>query len=273
MTGMNILYILIVVLYCASVSGYFIDFIHKNQKVNRLAFWLLSIVWLMQIAFMALRYIAFERLPIMTSFEAMFFYSWILVTASLFINHRFRTDFLIFFLNLIGFIVVVIGLMVPTGDVSPVLSELFIFEMLMIHVVVLLLSYAVFTVSFVFSFLYFLKHHMLKSKSFNARMARTGNLNTLERYSFFAAVTGIPFMLIGLILGVIWSYLSFDMIPWLDPKVVTSFIVLAFYGSYVFFYQVRKARGYQLVLLNLAAFLILLINYFLSGSFSTFHIW
>ena len=273
MAGVNLLYILIVLLYCLSVALYFIDYIHKNQKVKRMAFWLLSIVWVMQILFMILRYIEFERLPIMTSFEAMFVYAWMIVTVSMVVNVTFRTDFLVFFLNLVGFTVVVIGLLVPAGDISPELRELFVFEMLMIHVGVLLVAYAVFTVSSVFSLLYLIQHQMLKSRKPNSRISRLGNLPMLERNSFFAAVTGIPLMLIGLILGVIWTYISFDTIPWLDPKIVTSFMVVGSYGLYVFYFQFRKERGYRMVRLNLVSFLILLVNYFLSSSFSSFHIW
>ncbi|PYZ93662.1 cytochrome C assembly protein [Salipaludibacillus keqinensis] len=273
MLGLNLLYILIIVFYCLSVLGYFIDFIQNNQKVNRIAFWLLSIVWILQLVFLGLRALEYSRLPIMTIFEGMFFYAWILVTFSLIINRLYRMDFLIFFVNLIGFSVLTISIFAPAGDVSSQLAELFILELLIIHVVVLLLSYATFTLSFSFSMLYFLQHQMLKKKRWGERMTRTGNLSNLEKRSFIFALIGFPLMLIGLILGMIWAWIKFETIPWYDLKVLSSFIVLIVYGIYLFQYQVKKKRGYNLALLNIAAFLVLLINYFLSSSFSEFHIW
>ncbi|WP_416151400.1 inner membrane protein YpjD [Salipaludibacillus sp. HK11] len=273
MIGLNLLYILIIIFYCLSVLGYFIDFIQNNQKVNRLAFWLLSIVWVLQLLFLSLRAFEYSRLPIMTIFEGMFFYAWVLVTFSLIINKLYRMDFLVFIVNLVGFSILTVSLFAQAGDVSPELSDLLISELLIIHIVVLLISYAMFTLSFSFSMLYFFQHQMLKQKRWGEKMQRTGNLSNLERFSFLFALIGVPLMMIGLILGVIWAWVKFETFPWYDLKVISSFILLIVYGCYLFQYQFKKRRGYSLALLNIAAFLVLLINYFLSSSFSEFHIW
>lgn len=45
------IYELIVILYAVSVLLYFIDFVQNNRKANSIAFWLLSIVWVLQTAF------------------------------------------------------------------------------------------------------------------------------------------------------------------------------------------------------------------------------
>ncbi len=49
------IYELIVILYAVSVLLYFIDFVQNNRKANSIAFWLLSIVWVLQTAFLILR--------------------------------------------------------------------------------------------------------------------------------------------------------------------------------------------------------------------------
>ncbi|MCR6111523.1 cytochrome c biogenesis protein CcsA [Bacillus sp. A301a_S52] len=273
MLGLHLLYIFIIVFYCMSVSGYFIDFIQNNQKVNRIAFWLLSIVWVLQLIFLLLRALEYSRLPIMTIFEGMFFYSWILVTFSLIINKVYKMDFLVFVVNLVGFSILTISLFAPAGDVSAEFADLFILELLIIHVVMLLFAYGLFTLSFSFAMLYYFQHHMLKKKRWSDKMARMGNLSLLEKRSFQSALFGFPFMLVGLILGVIWGWTELAAFPWNDIKVLSSFLLLAMYGFYLFQYKVKQKRGYGLALLNIASFLVLLINYFLSSSFSQFHIW
>ena len=273
MATINALYILIILFYCMSVLGYFIDFMQNNQKVNRLAFWLLSIVWILQLAFLITRYIQFDRLPIMTLFEGMFFYAWILVTISLVINRIYRTDFLVFFINIIGFSVMAVSMLAPAGDVTDRLAELFVFELLVIHVVVLMISYGMFTIGFAFSALYFLQHQMLKKKQWNERMTRTGNLQTLERGSYTCSLIGFPLLLTGLILGLVYAWVTLDELPLTDIKVISSFIVLIVYGIYLFKYKVKRQRGFQLAQFHIGAFLVLLVNYFLSSSFSEFHFW
>lgn len=269
----NILYIAIIILYALSVLGYFIDFIQNNQKVKRIAFWLLSIVWVGQLSFIIIRTIEYSRLPLMTIFEGMFLYSWILVSFSLYISHRYKVDFLVLFLNVIGFSILAISIFAPSGDVSPRLAELMILELLVIHVSLILIAYALFTLSFSYSVLYFIQHHMLKQRKWSKRMGRIGNLSKLEKYSFAFNVIGFPLMFLGIILGVVWAWVRFSTVPWFDLKVLTSFVVLTVYGIFIFQWTVRKRRGYNIALLNIAAFLLLLINYFLSSSYTSFHIW
>ncbi|MBB5172650.1 cytochrome c biogenesis protein CcsA [Texcoconibacillus texcoconensis] len=270
---LNLIHVFIIVFYCFSVLGYFYDFIQNNQKVNRWSFWLLSIVWILQVTFIILRMLEFDRLPLMTIFEGLFFYSWLLVTFSLVINHLFRVDFLVFFLNVIGFALMAISIFAPAGDISPQLAELLIFELLVIHVVVVLLSYGSFTLSVSFSIMYIVQHQMLKQKKWGKRLGRFDNLTKLERSSFIFTIIGFPLMLTGLILGIVYTWITFDSVPWFDPKVVTSFLVLLVYGGYLFQRVVRGVRGYNLALFNAGAFLVLLINYFLSNAFSDFHLW
>ncbi|GAE34925.1 hypothetical protein [Halalkalibacter akibai] len=100
---MNWIYPITIILYSISLLGYFIDFLQNNRKVNRMAFWLLSIVWVLQTVFFIIRASELERLPLLTPFEGLFFYAWLVVTLSLAINWFFRVDFLVLFTNLIGF--------------------------------------------------------------------------------------------------------------------------------------------------------------------------
>ncbi|PRO64921.1 cytochrome C assembly family protein [Alkalicoccus urumqiensis] len=267
------LYFLILVFYSLSVLGYFIDFMQNNQKVNKAAFWLLSIVWGLQLVLFLLRYLLLDRLPLMTSLEGMFVYAWILVSVSLVLNRILKMNALMLFINAIGFILLAISMIAPAEDISPALASVLITEFLIVHVGLLLLSYAAFTISFVFSLLYIAQHKLLKKKKWGRWMDRFGTLSDLQRNAYFASLTGVPLLFTGLILGMIWASVTVGEIPWFDLKIVSSFLVLIVYGVFLVQYRIAGMRGYSLALLNTAAFLLLLINYFLSSVFSRFHIW
>ncbi|MGO4888600.1 cytochrome c biogenesis protein [Anaerobacillus sp. MEB173] len=273
MVSLNVLYILTVILYALSVLGYFIDFLQNNRKVNRTAFWLLSIVWVFQATFFILRMIEYDRLPILTMFEGLFFYAWLLVTLSLMINWFFRIDFIVFFTNVVGFIVMSINLFAPTGDVSTTFQQLLISELLIIHVTMVLSSYGAFTLAFIFSIMYILQHNMLKKKVWGKRLGRYGSLSNLDRYAYISVLLGVPLLLLGLILGLVWASLKLDHPLWLDAKVIGSFTVLSIYSVYLYLRVVKGLQGHSLALWNIAAFLIVMINYFLSGNLSSFHLW
>ncbi|MBP3949674.1 cytochrome C assembly family protein [Bacillus suaedae] len=270
---MNWIYPITIVLYSFSVFGYFIDFLQNNRKVNRIAFWLLSIVWVLQTVFFIFRALELNRVPLLTPFEGLFFYAWIIVTISLAINWYFRVDFLVFFTNVIGFSMMTFSLFTPDGDVPKSLSNLLASELLVIHISMILLSYAAFTVAFACQLLYVLQHQMLKKKIWGKRLGRFGALSKLDGISFIAVIIAWPLLLIGLILGFVWAYSQLGEIILLDTKVISSLLVLAVYGVYLYQRVVKLIRGYNMALLAIAGFLILLINYFLSGQYSTFHIW
>ena len=77
---MTRLHELTVVLYAFSVLLYFFDFIHHNRKANRIAFWLLAFVWVLQTIFLCFYMVKTGRFPVLTIFEGLYFYAWVLVT-------------------------------------------------------------------------------------------------------------------------------------------------------------------------------------------------
>ncbi|WP_078555388.1 cytochrome C assembly family protein [Bacillus alkalicellulosilyticus] len=269
----NVIYLITIILYCLSVLGYFIDFIQNNRKANRIAFWLLSIVWVLQTTIFLLRMAELNRLPILTQFEGLFFYAWVVVTISLFINWYFRVDFLVFIANVFGFVMMAISLFVPTGDVSQQLSQLLISELLVIHVVLILLSYAAFNLAFAISLMYVMQHQMLKRKIWGKRLLRFGNLSKLDKLAFIMTMFAFPTFLLGIILGFVWSSIELGELPFTDAKVISSLVVLGVYAVYLYQRVVKLVRGYTMALLNIAAFLLLLINYFMLSRFSEFHLW
>ncbi len=66
-----LLYELSILLYIASILFYFIDFLQQNRKANDIAFWLLSIVWLLQTVTFVSRIMETKRFPILTMSEGL----------------------------------------------------------------------------------------------------------------------------------------------------------------------------------------------------------
>ena len=146
---------LTVVLYALSVLLYFIDFLHNNRKANRVAFWLLSFVWVSQTVMLFIYMLNIGRFPVLTLFEGLYFYAWVLITFSLVINRLLKVDFIVFFTNVIGFMIMAIHTFAPDQVVSGgVSAQQLVSELLFIHITVAILSYGAFSLSFVFSLLY-----------------------------------------------------------------------------------------------------------------------
>lgn len=272
---MNWLFPVTIVLYSLSILGYFIDFLQHNRRVNQMAFWLLSIVWILQTIFFIFRALELERLPLFTPFEGLFFYAWLVVTLSLAINWYFRVDFLVFFTNVIGFSMLIYSYVTYDRDVSTSLEtiQMHASELLIIHIAIILLSYVAFTVSFACQLMYVIQHQMLKRKSWGRRMWRFASLSQLDTLSFTVILVAWPLFFIGLILGFIWGATQLTAVPFVDAKVLLSFVVLIVYAFYLYERVVKLTRGYSMSLLGIIGFLTVLINYLFSGKYSNFHMW
>lgn len=270
---MDWIYEITVILYAISLLGYFIDFLQNNRKANRFAFWLLSIVWALQTTYFLIRVFKYNQVPILSPFEGLYFVSLIIITLSLLINWFSQIDFFVFFANIIGFIMMSVHLFSRENELSPFITETMTTELFFMHIAMAFLAYAAFTLSFVFALMYFIQYEIIKNKLSLKRLGRFGSLTELDRLSAFFTMIGVPLLLVSLIWGLIWSHLALEHIVYFDAKVVTSIIVLIAYCGYLYVKFMRREQGKKLALINIAAFLLLLINIFLSRSFSKFHWW
>jgi HemX protein len=270
---MTRLHELTIVLYALSVLLYFIDFLHHNRKANRIAFWLLAFVWVLQTLFLFLYMMKTGRFPVLTIFEGLYFYAWILVTLSLGINRLLRVDFIVFFTNILGFIVMAIHTFAPMQLGSHMMGAQLVSELLLIHITMAILSYGAFSLSFVFSLLYLIQYDLLKRKKWGTRLLRIADLSKLEYMAYILNVIGVPMLILSLILGLQWAILKVPGMPWYDIKIIGSFIVLTGYSISLYLRISRGLSGKSLALWNVVSFLIVLINFFLFGQLSSFHFW
>ncbi|WP_272511759.1 cytochrome c biogenesis protein [Bacillus altitudinis] len=260
-----------ILIYALSVLFYFIDFLQHNRKAGKMAFWLLSIVWLLQTVYMFYIMMETDRFPVLNVAEGLYFYTWVLVTLSLVLTKVLRVEFIVFFTNVIGFSMMAIHTFTPSDLHSAELTGKLTIELLVIHITMAILSYGAFSLSFAFSLLYLFQYRLLKKKKWGKWLLRIEDLSKLDHMAYVLNIIGVPMLLLSLILGIIWAYISYDTLYWTDAKVLGSFIMLFLYGFYLYIRLVRNMQGKIVARWNVASFLVLMINYFLLGSLSTFH--
>lgn len=265
------LYEFILIIYGLSLIGYFIDFIQDNRKVNRAAFWLLSVVWVIQTVFLLYEVLIEHNFPIITLNDSLFFYAWVLVTISLIANKLFPIHFIVFFTNVFSFFILLLYLLLDAQANLETHGIQLVHEMLVAHITVAIISYGFFTFSFLLSLMYIIQYQLLKRKKGLKWMWRFGDLNRLDDYSFKTVTIGVPLLLIAIILGVVWAYVSNAEFYWFDLKTIGSFFVLAIYIIYLILRLLKGYKGKVTAMYNTAAFLILLINFFLFSTLSNFH--
>lgn len=264
---------IIIILYACSILLYFIDFVQQNRKANKIAFLVLLIVWGFQTIFLFVYMFHTGRFPVLTLFEGLYFYAWVLITLSVAIHRILKVDFTIFFTNIIGFTIMAIYTFTPLQMQSAAMAEKLVSELLLIHIVMAILSYGAFSLSFVFSALYLLQHHLLKEKKWGQRLWRLSDLSLLERLSYVLNALGVPILVLSLILGLRWAFIKLPNFYWYDPKIGGSFIIIVMYSIFLHLHSKKEMAGKTLAAFNVMAFLVVMVNFFLISRLSLFHFW
>ena len=269
---MTRLYELMIILYGLSIVLYFTDYLYKNVKFRRVAFWFVSIVWILQILFIVLFIFETKRFPILSLYEGVFFYAWLLTTLSIVLHCIARVDLPVFFINVLSFIFMTIHLFAPQSN-AQIVGDSLVSEMLLIHISFAIMSYAAFSVAFVFSLLYLILYRILKRKKLNNLWSRLPSLQQMVKWINLSTIIGIPLLLISLILGLEWAFLTLENVSIFDVKILGSFIVSVIYLIIFLLHQRGRLVGTTYAQVHVGLFLLVVINFFLGSKLSNFHLW
>ncbi|MCM3720667.1 MULTISPECIES: cytochrome c biogenesis protein CcsA [Solibacillus] len=269
---MTRLYELMIILYGLCIVLYFSDYLYKNIKFRRVAFWFVSIVWVLQTLFIVLFIIETKRFPILSLYEGVFFYAWLLTTLSIVLHCIVRVDLPVFFINVLSFVFMTIHLFAPQTN-DQIVGDSLVSEMLLIHISFAIVSYAAFSVAFVFSLLYLILYRILKQKKFTNLWSRLPSLQQMVKWINLSTIIGIPLLLISLILGLEWAFLTLENVSVFDVKILGSFIVSIVYLIIFLLHRKGKLIGMVYAQVHIYLFLLVVINFFLGSKLSNFHLW
>ncbi|NDI36704.1 cytochrome c biogenesis protein CcsA [Chengkuizengella sediminis] len=273
MESKTFVYDIIIYLYTLSLLFSFSDTIHKNRRAKWIGTGLLIIVWILQSNFFILRMIDNSYFPILTMFETLFFFSWIVVTISLMLNFILKHDLFVFAVNVTAFTIMALSFFSDSSAIPTLHSWEIHDELLFIHISLAISSYAFFLISFILSCLYLLLFHMLKKKKWFNYLKKLPSLEKIDKFAFYSVIIGLPLLLLSIILSLIWMVLTNHLSYLVDLKVINSLLVLVAYIFYLFKKLKKHTLGNILAFWNVIAFVLLLINFIISNYLSDFHIW
>ncbi|MDW0112406.1 MULTISPECIES: cytochrome c biogenesis protein CcsA [Sporosarcina] len=263
----------IVILYAVSLVFYFVDYLNKNRLAHRSGFFILSIVYMMQSGYLLWRLVETQRLPILSLYEGIYFYAWLLISLSMVLQLVSKVGFAVFFLNGIGFVFMTIYTFAPLQLEQSPIGDSLISELLIIHITFAIFSYAAFSMSFVFSILYLLVYKLLKQKKWSKQFGRLPALQTSLTGMKASIYVGIPILFVSLILGTQWAFVALDDWSLTDIKIIGSFFIIFIYSLVLFLQRRGKLTANDFAWANVFAFLFVIVNFFLGSKLSQFHFW
>ncbi len=265
------LMIIVAFLYGLSFILLMLEILKRNYKYGTVAYRVLLIGGIFQAIIFIVSMVQRDIFLLLTLYDVLFFYSLILMTISLLIYYLFNWKLLEITTIFISFITLVGAISV--GETSPLINQAFLSKLLFIHILLSIISYTAFSLSFIFSLLYFLHDYLLKRKIWNGLTKALSSLESLERNAFFSNIIGSILLFAGLIIGSNWASLFFGWSFFLDPKVLVSYIVLGMYGLSIIKRQQKAWTNKQVAYWNIISFITVILNLAITQFFFSFHRW
>ncbi len=196
------------------------------------------------------------HLPITGMQELLSFMSLAIAGAFILFERRFKVAILGAFILPLVMLMLVASSLFPHFSGQPQAAP--VAGMAWFHVLLALLSYAMFSIACGTGVMYLIQQHFLKHKHFGSMFHKLPSLETVDRISFQCLTTGFPLLTLAIIVGAVRSELVIErFLVWSDPRqmwTLGSWLLYAvlFYGRIAVGWRGRKAA-----LLSIAGFILL----------------
>jgi len=149
---------------------------------------------------------------------------------------------------------------------------------LVVHVGMVFFAYALFYLASMTSAAYVFQAARLKARRTTGLFQRLPALEKLEHILWRLIVIGYPIFVATLALGLVWVWLDRGLLEarwWLAPKVVMSWVMVAFYAATFHVRRSGRLRGHKLAYLVFIGFSVLLAVYVVLAlmNLRDYHFW
>jgi ABC-type uncharacterized transport system permease subunit len=196
--------------------------------------------------------ILLRHLPVTDVFETMSTCAWLFGVVYLSLEWRRRERSLgLFILPVIIILQTVSNLFLEVSQEVPSILHNVVFE---IHVLIMLLSYSAFAISFIASLLYLLLSRDIERKSLGIFYRRLPSLAFFDSLSNLAVNIGLVFLTMGVGLGIYTgAKLAEPFFTW-DAKFFAVGFTWLIYGSHLFFRRTSGWQGKRAAVISLLGF-------------------
>ncbi len=155
---------------------------------------------------------------------------------------------------------------IEVGAANPALLT----DVVGLHISTALIGYTAFAISAVYGGLYLMQYHEIRSNNFGTFYNRLPSLQLMERLSERAAVVGLVFLTIAIVIALVWLPDALPGFSYDDPKLFVTYGVWLVYSLAIAGRWVSRIEGRKRVILSLVGFAgailsMTVINVFMSG--------
>lgn len=249
----NITSALLTPAYCAAVAVYGIALFRKRGEAERWSRPVLVTTLLIHAVLIYAETKFFGHCLVYSPFELMTMIAFTVTLTYLIVElvtGERGTGF--FFMGLALFFQILSGMFSP--DVSIPADSPLLEYAVGLHISAAVFAYTGFTMSGVWGVLYLMQHHEIKANRFGVLYNRLPSLGLLERMSAVAAIVGLIFLSVAMVIALTWLPEVLPGFTYHDPKVIATGIVWILYAAALVMKYLFRVDQRRFVLLSLIGF-------------------
>lgn len=252
-TGLNLtLYICILISVILSTAALW----KTGEIIEKTAFGLLGLAFLLMTVSLGLRSFNLGRLPFATLYEFTFVFVWGILLLYLLSRSKIRSAMLSTLVSLLAFVLLsYAGTM--SAEAKPLMPALQS-HWLEFHVGTAIIAYGAFALAFCLAIMY-----LIKDKSSNPTVEDIlPPLDKLDSLIHLAVIIGFPFLSLVLITGAIWAEEVWGRWWSWDPKETWALITWIIYAAYLHARKTRDWKGKKAAIMAIIGFIVVLFTLF-----------
>jgi cytochrome c-type biogenesis protein CcsB len=221
----SVCFMITMVLYFLATVSFLTYLLRRSDALSKVSLWVTAAGFVFHTIALVAR-MATASSPATPSFyEALSFFSWMMILVFLVVEFRHRIHVLGSFMVPLALVSLVSAAALP--ETVPTLKP--VFKTLWVHVTLSMLGTVGFTVAFVAGVMYLIQDRLLKSKRFNVLYSKLPALDFLDHLNQQSIILGFPLLTLGIVTGAISA--EFDRgsyVSW-NPEQTGALITWLFY--------------------------------------------
>lgn len=254
-----ILFIITTISYFIGALLYLSFFFSRKESIFSIAHYVIILSFIFHTTAFIARFLEAGHLPMTNLFEAILFFTWLIVFLFILVERKYQLRVLGVFIIPLTFISLSYALILPK-DISP-LNPILKSAWLGIHVTLILLGNAAFAIAFGLGIMYLLQEKQLKSKKTGLFYYRLPSLQILDELGYKALSFGFPFLTLGIITGSFWAKYAWGSYWIVDPKLIWSLITWLIYAALLHGRLTVGWRGRRAAIISIIGFLCVIFTF------------
>jgi cytochrome c-type biogenesis protein CcsB len=261
------LYLIIAFIYLISSILYCSQLWIQNQKFYGWGFLAIKIGVALHSVSLVIIYLKGD--PIAGGLDrSLYFFSWFIAIVYIVSQSKFKASALGVFVAPLAFLMTLPSVILPKGIIEH--DSSLRNPWILIHIALVFLGEALFTIAFIAGALYLFQEKQIKSKRLGTFLMKLPSLTSLDNLNHVCLVTGFPLLTLGLALGLLYANEIWGTFWRWEPKetwsAVTWFLyAVLIHGRLTAGWKGRKAALWAVVGFGVVLFTFFVIGYFAPG--------